>query len=384
MEDQQVLLDAFNTYYNKGIEARNKNNIALAKRNFKNAAESLLKLSKLSTGEIRKSRFERANRLIEYINQLGVTDVKQSQSHENSVKNSIDKSNPSDGETNWEAATVPKISFDDIAGLDEVKEAVRARIILPRKYPEVYKKYKKKPGGGVLMYGLPGTGKTMIAKAVAKEIDAKFFDVKSSDIVSKWFGEAEKNIKQLFETARKEENAVIFFDEFDALGAKRGGNSSVMARIIPELLAQIQGFTESDSNIMLLAATNRPWDLDSAFLRPGRFNEKLYIPLPDDEARMFMITKALDELPIDANIMIEDIVKHTGGFNASDVVEFCERLKDGPIKRTIENGGTKIENITLEDVKLTKQIVKSSVNQQDIIALKNWESKFDQENDDSI
>lgn len=373
MENQQFLLDAFNTYYNNGMEAKKKNNIPLAKTNLKRAAEALVKLAKMSTGELRKSRYERASRLIDYIHNLKPSPTNSQNSNQSASKK---QEKDDSSETSWEAASIPKIGFDDIAGLDEVKEAVRSRIILPRKYPEVYQKYKKKPGGGVLMYGLPGTGKTMIAKAISREIDAKFFDVKSSDIVSKWFGEAERNIKNLFETARKEKNAVIFFDEFEALGAKRGGNSTVMSRIIPELLAQIQGFDESESNVMLLAATNRPWDVDSAFLRPGRFNEKLYIPLPDSDARRFIINKALDELPLDRDVNIEHIVSYTNGFNASDVVEFCERLKDEPIRRTIEAGGTHIQNITMEDVSLTKEKVKSSVSQQDIIALEKWKDKF--------
>lgn len=380
MENQQFLLDAFNTYYNNGMEAKNKNNIPLAKKNFTRSAEALVKLAKMSSGELRKSRYERASRLIDFINTLQEPKTN-ANIISNSNSNASKKTSKEDSsETIWEAVSVPKIGFEDIAGLDEVKEAVRARIILPRKHPEVYQKYKKKSGGGVLMYGLPGTGKTMISKAIAKEINAKFFEVKSSDIVSKWFGEAEKNIKSLFETARKEKSAVIFFDEFEAMGAKRGGNSSVMARIIPELLAQIQGFNETDSNIMLLAATNRPWDIDSAFLRPGRFNEKLYIPLPDYEARKFIVTKALEELPIDADINIDDIVTFTDGFNASDVVEFCERLKDGPIKRTIESGGNNIKNITAEDVSLTKAKVKSSVNPQDVVTLENWKDKYEDNN----
>ncbi len=376
MENQQFLLDAFNTYYNNAMEAKKKNNITLAKTNFKRAAEVLLKLAKMSEGELKKSRLERASRLIDYVNNL---DTAKTQVKNINSEVSKKQTNEDNTETVWEAATVPNISFEDIAGLEDVKESVRLRIILPRKYPEIYQRYKKKPGGGILMYGLPGTGKTMIAKAISKEIEAKFYSVKSSDVVSKWFGEAERNVKNLFETARKEKNAVIFFDEFEALGAKRGSNSSVMSRLIPELLAQIQGFQETESNILLLAATNRPWDIDTAFLRPGRFNEKLYVPLPDYDARMYLITKALEGLPIDKDISIDSLVKYTEGFNGADVIEFCERLKDGPIKRTIENGGREIQNITLNDVKNTKELVKSSVTQQDITAMEKWRNNLDVE-----
>lgn len=370
MGNQQFLLDAFTTYYNNGMNAQKKNNIPLAKKNFKKAAEVLLKLAKMSSGEIKKSRFEKAKRLIEYMENLSETKVV---NNKMSSKDATDKENST--ETIWEKVKVPNVTFDDIAGLNEVKEAIRNRLILPRKYPEIYEKYRKKVGGGVLMYGLPGTGKTMIAKAIAREIDAAFFSVKSSDIVSKWFGEAEKNVRNLFETARKEGNAVIFFDEFEALGAKRGSSSSVMSRLIPELLAQIQGFEESDANVLILAATNRPWDLDSAFLRPGRFDEKLYIPLPDKPAREFIINKALKDLPLNEDVRIEDLVHYTDGFNAADIVEFCERLKDGPIRRTIEKGGV-LENITLDDVSYAKEKVKSSVNPDDLKALEKWQKQF--------
>ena len=191
-----------------------------------------------------------------------------------------------------------------------------------------------------MLYGLPGTGKTMIAKAIAHEVNASFYSVKCSDIVSKWFGEAEKNVKNLFETAKKEEKAIIFFDEFEALAAKRGGeNNAVMNRLVPELLAQMQGFSDNENNLLLLAATNRPWDIDSAMLRPGRFNELIYVGLPDAPAREYMINKALKGLPLSEEVKIADIVEATEGYSGADVTEFCERLKDNPIKKSIESGG---------------------------------------------
>ena len=265
------------------------------------------------------------------------------------------------------------IKMDDIAGLEEAKEAIRMRVILPVQHPEVYAKYNKKVGGGILLYGLPGTGKTMFAQAVANELDAVFYEVKCSDIVSKWYGESEQRIKKLFRDARKNKRAVIFFDEFEALGKSRNSSDSADINIVPELLAQIQGFDKNENTLLLLAATNRPWDIDSALLRPGRFNEKILIPLPDDAARRVIIEKQLHDVPVDDAVSIDEIVKLTDGFNGADVVEFCDQLKTGPIVRSIDNK-TNNEKVTPADVESTAKRVKSSVSEEDITLLEEFEN----------
>ena len=263
-----------------------------------------------------------------------------------------------------------------MAGLDDVKEAVNNRIILPMRRPDIYKRFNKEIGGGVLLYGPPGTGKTMIAKAIANEAQADFYAVKCSDIVSKWFGESEKNIKELFETARKSERAIIFFDEFEALGAKRGdGSSDAISRMVPELLAQIQGFATSNQQLLLLAATNRPWDIDSAFLRPGRFNEMIYIGLPDYEARLYMIKRNFKDVPISKDLHFEDIARDTEGFNGADVKELCERMKDGPISRMIKDESLTDEVITNEDYANARAKVHSSVRKEDLAAFEKYRNK---------
>jgi len=181
-----------------------------------------------------------------------------------------------------------KIRFSDIAGLEEAKEAFREKVILPFEHRELFEKYGKKIGGGILLYGLPGTGKTMFAEACSNELNALFIPVKCSDIKSKWYGESEDNVKKIFAKARKAERAIIFFDEFEAIGAKRTDNADNGNNdLVPQILAEMQGVGNSNSKavIMVIAATNKPWAIDSAFLRPGRFDEKIYIPLPDFEAR---------------------------------------------------------------------------------------------------
>lgn len=275
-------------------------------------------------------------------------------------------------ETMWEAVDVPNISFADVAGLKDVKEAVMTQFIYPRQHKEVYEALGASVGGGILMYGPPGTGKTLMAKAIAHEVGAKFYQVKCSDVVSKWFGEAEKNIKNLFEKAREDKEAVIFFDEFESIAAKRGGDDKVMSRLVPELLAQIQGFNNGDSTLLLMAATNRPWDIDSAFLRPGRFNDLLYIPLPDEPARMYIVHKLFKNTPMEQDVDIEKFGAYTEGFNGADVENFCNKIKQIAAKRVINNN-LKTVVVTKEDVAEARRTVKSSVAQEDIQLIKKFE-----------
>lgn len=266
-----------------------------------------------------------------------------------------------------------KITFKDIAGLEKAKQAFKEKIIMPIEHPDLYKKYGKKIGGGILLYGLPGTGKTMFAEAASNEIDATFISLKCSDIKSKWYGESERKVKEIFKKAKKSERAIIFFDEFEAIGSKRNeesgdGNNS----LVPEILAEMQGVGSKNGNskIIVIAATNRPWMIDSAFLRPGRFDEKICIPLPDETARKTLFELKLKSVPskdLDFNVLAQI----TEGFNGADINEFCEKLKMIAINENIKNGSEYL--ISMEDVKNVSKIIKSSVSKQDIEELKNFE-----------
>ena len=393
MAKDDFLLETFQILYKQGMEYMDRGNNILAKRDLLKASATMIQLAKNSTGDLREARLERAKRIRliadnlpsqnaqspEYYGEPKSTNPQPRQQSYQAQPKQQQQAQKDETETVFQASDIPDVSFDDVAGLDDVKDSIKMRVILPMQYPEIYAAYNKKQGGGILLYGLPGTGKTMIAKAIAHEVQAKFYSIKCSDIVSKWFGEAEKNVKALFETARKDDKAIIFFDEFEALAAKRGGeNNSVMNRLVPELLAQIQGFNDDDSkNILLLAATNRPWDIDSAMLRPGRFNEKIYIGLPDGPAREFMIKKNLKDVPLEDDVRIDEIVRLTEGFNGADVCEFCERLKDNPIKKSIEAKGKVLFKITNKDVEYAKNKVKSSVQKGDIEDLKQFMNQFD-------
>ena len=259
------------------------------------------------------------------------------------------------------------VTFADIAGLEDVKEAIRELIITPFRRADLYRRFGMETGGGVLLYGPPGTGKTMLAQAIATEVDAAFFSVKGSDLISKYVGESEQNVKKLFKAARSLPVSVIFFDEFEVIGRARGNDLQPWSdKLLSELLAQMQGFEKSEGTLLVLAATNMPWTIDSALLRPGRFNRKIYVSLPDPEAREHIVRNCLNGLPVDPDFDYAKVAEITEGFNAADVTEFCNRLKLSAIRRSIESGCDEV--ICMKDVENSSSM-KSSVDPRDLARL---------------
>ena len=252
-----------------------------------------------------------------------------------------------------------------VAGHDDVKAELMRLVVYPELYPELYEKFHKKRNGGILLYGVPGTGKTRIAQILAKDLGAKFYEIKCSDVISKWFGESEKNIKEIFDEARKQERSVIFFDEFESLGAVRGTETnSPISRVVSELLSQIQGFEDNNSNVFLMAATNRPWDIDTAFLRPGRFSSVIHVGLPDEAARLDIVKYELNGIELASDFNYDYIIDSTVGYSSADMAEFCERLKDRVIYRLIAKVGSEL--ITNDDVEYVLSRLASSVDQRDV------------------
>ena len=266
------------------------------------------------------------------------------------------------------------ITFNDIAGLEEAKKAFNEKVIMPYKHKDLFEKFGKKVGGGILLYGLPGTGKTMFAEAASNELDALFIPVKCSDIKSKWYGESEQKVKEIFNKARKAKKAIIFFDEFEAIGAKRTDNSENGNNdLVPQILAEMQGVGSSsnDSMILVIAATNKPWSIDSAFMRPGRFDEKIYIPLPDFEARKKMFEIQLSKLPHEDDLDYALLANLTEGCNGADIKEVCEKLKMSAINDSIATGVE--QTIGMDDIEKIKDSIKSSVPQDEIEKLYNFQ-----------
>ena len=228
--------------------------------------------------------------------------------------------------------TDSSISFKDVGGLAELKEEIRFKIIKPLLNPEVYEHYGKKLGGGILVYGPPGCGKSLIAEATAGEAGATFFHVKPNQIKSKYVGEAEKNMAELFRMAREHQPSIIFFDEFETLGADRDEIAANERGVITQLLTESDGLGTKGQQILLLAATNEPWAIDIALRREGRFGTTLFVPPPDREARKEIFKIHLRKRPLLRDIDAAELLDRTEGFSGADVEAICERAADIPLR----------------------------------------------------
>jgi len=226
----------------------------------------------------------------------------------------------------------PNIKWDDVAGLEAAKDALKEAVILPVKFPQLFTG-NRRPWKGILLYGPPGTGKSFLAKAVATEADATFFSVSSSDLVSKWQGESERLVRNLFEMAREERRAIIFIDEVDSLcGSRSEGENDSARRIKTEFLVQMQGVGHDSNSILVLGATNVPWELDPAIRR--RFEKRIYIPLPEVEARAHMIRSNLGDTPHslhDDNF--DELAQRTDGYSGSDISVVVREAMMEPLRK---------------------------------------------------
>lgn len=241
-----------------------------------------------------------------------------------------------------------KFGFKDIGGLNELKEQIKFKIIEPFQKPEIFKYYGKSIGGGILMYGPPGCGKSMIARATANEANATFIHVKSSDLKSKFVGETEKNIAELFKRAREAQPTIIFFDEFEVLGGDRTEGQAHERSQVAQLLTEMDGMDSKDQEILLLAATNEPWSIDPALRREGRFGKTLFIPPPDEDARKEIFRINLQNKPV-GTIDYNTLADLSKGLSGADIKSACEIATDIPLKEVFETG--KKRNLTMKDLK---------------------------------
>lgn len=379
--------ELYSNNYAKAEEAKKSKRFREARILYMKAGESLLEYALKINGKAKREFLDCGRGIINYAKSLPIIDPQSDEEQKEERSKStkvVDKKIESvtntkkveNGETTFSPIDVTDIGFDDVAGLDEVKESIRSRIIYPLRYPEAYEKFKMQTGGGVLMYGPPGTGKTMIARAIASEADARFYHITGSDIVSQWFGVAEQNIKKLFETAKKDKSAIIFFDEFHALVPKDTKNSSVVPRIVAEFLNQMDGFAKSENTLLVLGATNVPWDINDGIKRSGRFDEKIYVPLPDKEARKHIMIKKFKDVPIEDDVDFDEFAINTEGFNGADIAEFCNRSRRFALERyikAIENGDDpESEVVTKKDIEMTLENFVSTVDTQTLRKLENF------------
>jgi transitional endoplasmic reticulum ATPase len=213
----------------------------------------------------------------------------------------------------------PDVDFSDVGGMEGVKEEIRMKIILPLQHPELFKAYGKKTGGGILLYGPPGCGKTHIARCTAGEVGASFMAVGISDVLDMWIGASERNLREIFEQARRRKPCVLFFDEVDALGASRTDlKHSAGRNTINQFLSELDGVDTSNDGVLILAATNAPWHLDSAFRRPGRFDRIIFVPPADQEGRESILRVLLKNKPSE-NVDFAKVAKATDTFSGADL-----------------------------------------------------------------
>lgn len=235
---------------------------------------------------------------------------------------------------------VPDVTWDDIGGLEDVKKNLQEMILYPIEHPEKFHKFGMQPSKGVLFYGPPGCGKTLLAKAVAHECSSNFISIKGPELLTMWFGESEANVREIFDKARGAAPCVLFFDELDSVGIARGGASGGDAggasdRVLNQLLTEMDG-VNAKKNLFFIGATNRPDILDKALIRPGRLDQLIYIPLPDKLSRINVLKAVLRKTPIANNISMDFLSEMTEGFSGADLTELCQRATKAAIRESIE------------------------------------------------
>ena len=232
----------------------------------------------------------------------------------------------------------PRIAFSDVGGMGEVKEEIRLKIIYPLQHAELYRSYGKAIGGGILLYGPPGCGKTHLARATAGEIKAGFISIGINDVLDMWIGQSEKNLHAVFEQARKARPCVLFFDEVDALAASRTDlKHSAGRQVINQFLSELDGVQVSNDGVLILAATNAPWHLDAAFRRPGRFDRILFVPPPDAAARAEILRVLLTGKPVDG-IDHAHVAKKTDGFSGADLKAVIDVAIEAKLIQAMRDG----------------------------------------------
>jgi transitional endoplasmic reticulum ATPase len=228
------------------------------------------------------------------------------------------------------------VRFADVGGLAEIKREIHKRIILPFQKPSLFARFKKRVGGGILLFGPPGCGKTLLARATAGECNAAFYSVSISDILDMYIGESERKLHAIFDKARSKTPAVLFFDEIEGLAAKRQFNREAnAAKLVSQFLSELDGFAQNNKGVLVMGATNVPWAVDPAFRRPGRFDRTLFVPPPDREAREAILRLHCDGRP-HGEIDFGLLSKRTQSFSGADLEHLIETAADAAIEQSLE------------------------------------------------
>jgi len=258
---------------------------------------------------------------------------------------------------------IPNVKWADVGGLEDVKQNVQEMVMNPTQHADKYAKYGLNPSKGVLFYGPPGCGKTLIAKAMANECSSNFISVKGPELLTKWFGESEGNVRAIFDKARAAAPCIIFFDELDSIAQQRGNSQGDAGgagdRIVNQMLTEMDG-VGAKKNVFIVGATNRPDIMDDALLRPGRLDQHIYIPLPDLIARASIMRANLRKSPLAADVHINFLATITEGFSGADLCEVCQRAAKAAVRECIEEQVV-LENLAALDPELAQGLVADPV-----------------------
>jgi SpoVK/Ycf46/Vps4 family AAA+-type ATPase len=252
-------------------------------------------------------------------------------------------------ENDFDVVQKGRVGLADVAGMSAVKEQLELSLLGPIRHPELMKAYKVSARGGMLLYGPPGCGKTYIAKAIAGELGANFYQVGIADVLHRWLGESERSIRGVFDTARRNNPCVLFFDEVDALGHKRSAlsGSAGIRTVVNTLLEELDTVSSSNEGVYVLGATNAPWDVDAALRRPGRFDRMIFVGLPDAEARSAIARFHLQDRPL-SGIDVTSIANRTDGFSGADLAHVCDTATQLAMADSIRSG--QVRPVTMADV----------------------------------
>lgn len=355
----ELLIDEYNELRIKGMRAYDIGDYNLANELFIKASSVAAQIAARATSPSTKMQFSRLSKDLFEFAGTKCKDI--------ATNGNVDEVTKEDKKN-----TSSKVTFDDIAGLEDVKQMLKLKVVYPLLKPERASKYKFKPlkTMQIMLYGPPGTGKTMFADALSNELKMTLHRAKASELIDPYLGVSSKKLQDFLNDVKKDESEriLIFIDEFDAIAQSRtnegGGASGEMNRLVNTLLQEVDDLVKSNTNKMMvfLVTTNRPWAIDSAVLRGKRFDTQIYIGLPDQDARLFLIKKILSISPMDDTISIEAIAKKLDGYSAADITAICEKITDLPLMRDYLTD--KEQKITLEDVNKVINSYRNSITQE--------------------
>ena len=374
----QAMLQQASNYAKKALKLDQARRYKEAITNYLSAATVLQKLITLEQSKEMRDLYYRKAR--EYL--ARATELKEIAKKPVSVDSEADKS-----EDEIEAAieeTIvgekPNVAWGDVAGLVAAKSALREAIILPMVRPDLFKGARK-PWKGIMLFGPPGCGKTLIAKAVATECDATFFNVSAAAIISKWLGESEKLVRELFEAAREKMPSLVFIDEVDSIATERAaGEHDALRRVKTQLMQAMDGVTsKAEDRIVVLGATNIPWEIDAAFRR--RFEKRIYVPLPDLEARqaIFKIhTKGVEHAP---EVNFEELAMLSEGYSGADIALICREAIMMPVREldaagALTDTSVQVRHVAKGDFTLAMEKIRPSVSSGELLRFDEWFAEF--------